>query len=386
MQTTFPSNADGQILIPADVITRQLETIFSAWGMPKDIIEPTVFTMVETDLRGIDSHGIGMMMRYEEYLTNGFLNINPDIKVLRESPAVAQLTGDSGLGHAPSVKAMEMACDKAEKLGVGVVSVTNSMHHGAVGAYALRAARRGLIGMGCTAAWARCIPPTRSKDAMFATNPIAFAAPASKNRHFVMDFATSTVAVGKVSIAWFNDRPLPVGWVVDADNNPVTDAAIAHPLCTKEPQGGLTPLGGSEEMSSHKGYGLAAMVEILSTILSGAMYGPALLKRDPQATNNMAGGHFFMALKPEFFREPGEFQQDLDDMIDALHAATPLDPDKPVLVHGDNEWAHFEARKKEGIPVPPKVTGLVKGIAERANVPFLLGEAPEEAASLWAGK
>lgn len=378
-KNTTPS----QVRIQANLLDKQIRAILSAWGMPEKIIEPTVYTMVETDLRGIDSHGIGMIMRYEEYLQKGLLNIHPNIEILRETPAVAQITGDAGLGHAPSVKAIEMACDKAEQLGVGIVSVTNSMHHGAVGAYALRAARRGMIGFGCTAAWAHCIPPTRSKDAMFATNPIAFAAPAGKNRHFVMDFATSTVAVGKISIAWFNDRPLPPGWVIDAEGQSVTDPAIAHPLCTKERQGGLTPLGGTEEMSSHKGYGLAAMVEILSTILSGAVYGPALIRRNSNAANTMSGGHFFMALKPEFFREPGDFQKDLDEMIDALHAATPIDPQKPVLVHGDNEWAHFDDRKKNGIPVPLKLLGLIKGVADRAGVDFLLGEVSENSPSLW---
>ena len=90
-----------------------------------------------------------------------------------------------------------------------------------------------------------------------------------------------------------------------------------------------------------------------------------------------------MALKPEFFREPGDFQKDLDEMIDALHAATPIDPQKPVLVHGDNEWAHFDDRKKNGIPVPLKLLGLIKGVADRAGADFLLGEVSENSHSLW---
>src|SRR5690606_12967865 len=148
----------------------------------------------------------------------------------------------------------------------------NSNHYCAAGAYALRAAEAGLLGITGTGSRTRCVVPTRARDAMFATNPIAFAAPARRNRPFVLDMATSTVAVGKVTLCWLNDRPVPAGWVVDEHGKAVTDAEAAKRYCQRLVEGGVTPLGGLPEMASHKGYGLAAMIEILSTQLSGGIY------------------------------------------------------------------------------------------------------------------
>jgi len=125
-------------------------------------------------------------------------------------------------------------------------------------------------------------------------------------------------------------------------------------------------------MASHKGYGLAAMIEILSTTLTGAIYS-ATAERNPRATGPYHNiGHFFMAIDPKAFRDDGAFEDELDDMIDALRAARPVDPALPVLVPGDPERAQFAKRSAEGIPVPAKLVDLVRAIAGRAGAPFLL--------------
>ena len=374
---------DDMVLVPADAIARQLDAIFRAWGMDQALIAPTIETMVETDLRGIDSHGITMIMRYEELLKAGALKMQPNIRITRETPAIAHIDADGAIGHAPSVQAMELACDKAAQVGVGVVVVRNSNHFGPAGAYPLRAARRGFIGMAATGGTAisRCIPPTRGRESMFATNPLAFAAPAQRNRPFVLDFATSTVAAGKVKLCWLNDKPVPDGWVLDEDGRSVSDAARAYEYSVRLIEGGLTPLGGTPEMSSHKGYGLAAMVDILSTTLSGACYAPG--RKDGSKEGGV--GHFFLAMDPAAFRSDGEFESDLDDMIDALHNSKPIDAALPVLVHGDPEWSSFDERQKTGVPLPKKLVALVYDVAKRCNAEFTLGEPPKDAGptSMW---
>jgi len=125
----------------------------------------------------------------------------------------------------------------------------------------------------------------------------------------------------------------------------------------------LTPVGGTAELSSHKGYGLAAMVEILSAMLTGAWYTPTREARHP-GEKHFNVGHFFLAIDPKAFRGEGEFETDLDDMIDALRASLPADPSQPVLVHGDPERAAMKERERNGIPVPDALAAQLRAIAK----------------------
>jgi LDH2 family malate/lactate/ureidoglycolate dehydrogenase len=171
-----------------------------------------------------------------------------------------------------------------------------------------------------------------------------------------------------------NNKPIPAGWVVDKDGQPVTDAAQAMYILRDQPKdagGGLTPIGGRPEMSSHKGYGLSMLAHILGGTLSGASFSPIRVKtQKPQDPDNL--GHFFMALDPKMFREEGAFEDDLDAAIDVLHSTKPVDPAEPVLVHGEPEARSREQRLREGIPIPKKLADQIRAISERAGVPYVL--------------
>ncbi|WP_374444440.1 Ldh family oxidoreductase [Stella sp.] len=363
----------GLPVVAAERLHRQIVAILAAWGMDAEIAEATAGAMVDTDLRGIDSHGVTMLIIYEERLRAGRLALRARPAILRETPVTALMDAGGGLGHFPSLAAIDLAIAKARRMGVALVAVRNSNHYGAAGTYALRAAEAGLIGVTGTGSRTRCVVPTGARNAMFATNPIAFAAPTRRNRPFVLDMATSTVAVGKVNLCWLNDRPVPAGWVVDGAGRPVTDAEEARQFCLRRVEGGVTPLGGLPAMASHKGYGLAAMIEILSTQLSGAIYcGTADTDPRAKATPYDDVGHFFLALDPRAFRPDGAFEDELDQMLDLLRRAPPVDPAQPVLVAGDPEWAHYDRRRVEGIPMPVKLVHHVRAIAARAGAPFLL--------------
>jgi LDH2 family malate/lactate/ureidoglycolate dehydrogenase len=216
-----------------------------------------------------------------------------------------------------------------------------------------------------TNVWNPAIVPTRASEPMFGTNPIAFAAPAGKNPTFCLDMATSTVAVGKTKLALLHGKPLAHGWAFDRAGRITTDAAAAVASHM------LTPLGGTAELSSHKGYGLAAMVEILCAMLTGAWFAPTREKRHP-GEKRFNVGHFFLALDPKAFRGEGEFEADLDDMIDALRAAKRVDPAQPVLVHGDPERAQMERREQHGIPVPEALAAQIRAIAKGSSAAVLL--------------
>jgi LDH2 family malate/lactate/ureidoglycolate dehydrogenase len=354
--------------VAADRLRRQLAAIFGAWGMPAGQAAVTVERMVESDLRGVDSHGVAMLALYDELRREGRLTVAPEVRVVRESPVTALIDGGGGLGHYPSTRAMELAVAKAMAAGIGAVAVRNSNHYGAAGVYALMAVRAGLIGVSTTGVHRPAVVPTFAAEPMFGTNPIAFAAPAGRNSPFCLDMATSTVAIGKLKLAAFAGRVIPEGWAVDDRGRPLTDPhqALRHRH--------LTFLGGTPEMSSHKGYGLGAMVEILSTILPGASYAPLRQSRRPGAARHDVG-HFFLALDPKAFRGEGEFEADLDDMIDALHAARPADPAEPVLVAGDPETRAVAERERDGIPLSPAVLDIVRAVCAGCGAPNLLTEA-----------
>ena len=352
----------------------QIAAILAAWGMSEDLARITTEVMIETNLAGVDSHGISMLTDYEQSRAKGKLNLNAQPKVVRENAVTALIDAGAGLGHPAAVHGMELAIAKARASGVGVVSVFNSHHFGSAGYYAAMAPRAGLVGLVTSATRSINTVPTRGRDALLGTNPIAFAAPARRNRPFLLDMATATSAANKVKVYELKGKPLPPGWVLDASGAPVTDATAAmDTLFKRGPNagGGLAPLGGTEEMSSYKGYGLAMMAHILGGTLSGASFSPLRVKtQKPADPDNI--GHFLLALDPKAFRPEGEFEHDLDQAIDVLHATPPIDPALPVLVAGDPEATERARRLREGIPIPAALAEKLRGVCARCGAPYLL--------------
>ena len=359
--------------VPAPRIREQLVSVLRAWGMSDAHADTTAEMMLETDLRGVDSHGISMLPTYDREYRAGRLNMRPSFKTVREGPAFALIDADASLGHPVSVHAMHLAVDKCRESGVAVVSVFNSHHFGAAGCYSRIAADRGAIGMVTASTRGVTMVPTFGAEPVMGTNPLAFAAPARRNAPFELDMATTTVAAGKVKVYKLNHRTLPAGWVVDDKNKTVTDPEQAFGYVFDKPEGGITPLGGSREVGGHKGYGLAVMVHILGGALAGASFSPIRNRtQKPSDPHNI--GHFFMAIDPRAFRGEGEFEEDLDQVIDTLHGARRADPAQPVLVAGDPEMATRSERLRDGVPVPDDLLEQLRGVAKSANVPFVLGD------------
>jgi len=357
--------------VPAREIQALLSSVFRAWGMPDEHARTAADVMVETDLRGVDSHGISMLPTYDREFRSGRLNMRPVFKTLRDGPAMALIDADASLGHPVSVHAMNLAVDKCRAAGVAVVSVVNSHHFGAAGCYSKIAADRGVIGMVTSATRGVTMVPTFAAEPVMGTNPIAFAAPARRNPPFQLDMATTTVAAGKVKVYKLNHKPVPSGWVVDGEGQTVTDETEAFGTVFDRPEGGITPLGGTRELGSHKGYGLAVMVHILAGTLSGASFSP-LRNRTQRPSDPHNIGHFFMAIDPHAFRPAGEFEEDLDQVIDVLHGARRADPNQPVLVAGDPEMLTRAERLEQGVPVPDDLMVQLREVATAAGVTFTL--------------
>jgi LDH2 family malate/lactate/ureidoglycolate dehydrogenase len=355
----------------APQIRQQLVSVFRAWGMSDAHAGTTAEMMLETDLRGVDSHGISMLPTYDREFRSGRLNMRPLFRTVREGPAMALIDADASLGHPVAVHAMNLAVDKCRETGVAVVSVFNSHHFGAAGCYSRIAADRGVIGMVTSATRGVSMVPTFAAEPVMGTNPLAFAAPAKRNAPFQLDMATTTVAAGRVKVHKLNHRPLPPGWVIDGAGQPVTDAEEAFGYVFERPEGGITPLGGAREQGGHKGYGLAVMVHILGGTLSGASFSPIRNRtQKPSDPHNI--GHFFLAIDPRAFRAGGEFEDDLDQVIDVLHNAQRADPVQPVLVAGDPEMATRSERLQHGVPIPDDLMDQLRAVAKSAGVPFVL--------------
>lgn len=356
------------ITVPAERLRRQLAAIFEAWDFDPEHIPTIVGLMVESDLRGIDSHGVGKIKLYEKHFRQGKVNPRPRLEIVRDLPSIALLDADNGMGHVSSKRAMELAIEKAEVTGVGAVSVRHSYHIGATGIYSGMAAARGLIGLAMTGATQPAMVPTFGKLSRLATNPVAFAAPARRNPPFSLDMATTSVAVGKIDLARWQEKPIPEGWAMNAEGGPETDPAAALAVEPKR----LTPLGGTRELGSHKGYGLAAMIETLVTVLSGSgSAGRDLKTWEPG--RYIDAGHFYMAIDPEFFRgEEGAFEEDLDALIDHLRETPRADSAQPVLVPGDPEQAARAERERAGIPMTEALCAEVEDVATAAGAAYFL--------------
>jgi len=359
--------------VRAGQVREQIVQVLTVWGMPGDLAATTADLMTETDLLGVDSHGISMLPAYEAKLRAGTLRIEARPRVVRDALSTALLDGMGGLGYPVAAQAMHLAVDKALEHGVGAVAVRNSHHFGAAGVYARIAVRRGAVGLVTSSANTLIMVPTHGAMPVLGTNPIAFAAPAAQNEPFVLDMATTTVAANKVKVYDFHGKPLPDGWAVDGQGNGVTDPAQAMQFIFDRPEGGLTPLGGTAAMSSHKGYGLAMMAQILGGTLGGsAMAARRAAVRQPGEPDDI--GHFFLALNPDAFREGGSFEEDVDDVIDTLRDTPPADPARPVLVAGDPETAERERRLRDGIPIPAALAQRLRALCERSGAPYLLGD------------
>jgi len=358
--------------VSAEVIRAQIEAILSAWGMGEEALRLTAEVMVETDLRGIDSHGISMLTQYAQMQEAGQLRIRAEPRIVRRSASTALIDGGAGLGHPAALMGMNLAIEKALAHDVGVVSVFNSHHFGAAGYYATMAVERGLIGIVSSTTRVISVVPTNGVERVLGTNPIAVAVPAGRHPPICLDISTSIAAANKVKVYALNEKDLPAGWVIDGQGRPVTDSGGAFKLIFEGSEGGLTPIGGAgSETGGHKGYGLGLVAQILSGTLSGGSFSPTRnLTQRPSDPDNI--GHFFMALNPAAFRPIEDFQSDLDGVIDTLHAVKPVRDDEPVLVPGEPEWAARAERLANGIPIPETLKLKLREIAESAGAPFLL--------------
>ena len=341
--------------------------IFNKIGCSEEDAQLATKVLLSADLRGVDSHGVARLSGYVRLWEAKRINTKPNIRIVHESPSTAVVDGDSGLGLVVAPKAMQIAIDKAEKVGTGWVSVKNSNHYGIAGYHAMMALSHDMIGMSMTNA-SPLVAPTFSLERLLGTNPIAVAIPANKQAAFVADFATTTAANGKLEILQRKGNDAPLGWIQDKKG---TQTKNPHEL--KE-GGALLPLGGDRDHGSHKGYCLGSIVDIFSAVLSGANYGPwvpPFVSFLPLPTDPVGAGigHFFGAMRVDAFRPADEFKSHMDNWIERFRKAPAIDGEK-VQIPGDPEREMENERMKKGIPLLEPVVKDLSEAGKKFGVKF----------------
>jgi len=342
------------------------QSVFIKMGCSEADALQAAGVLLAADLSGVDSHGVARLEGYVCLWEAGRINVQPDIKIIHESPSTATIDGDAGLGLVVAPFAMKTAIEKAKIAGTGWVAVQNSNHFGIAGIHAKMALAEDMIGLSMTNASA-LVAPTFSRERMLGTNPIAVAIPSGEEPPFVADMATTTVANGKLEILQRAEKEAPIGWVQNAYGQGTNDAAIL-----KE-GGALLPLGSDREHSSHKGYALGSIVDIFSAVLSGAAYGPwappfPAYVPLPQNPPGKGLGHFFGAMRIDAFRPASDFKENMDLWIRRFRKAQPVDAKQEVLIPGDPERLAEEHRKVHGIPLVPKVCQSLQALAKRFDI------------------
>jgi L-2-hydroxycarboxylate dehydrogenase (NAD+) len=331
-------------------------------GVPKEDAAVCADVLITADKFGIDSHGFNRLKPiYLDRIRDGILNPVTQFEIVRESPTTAVVDGHNGMGHVIAKKSMQMAIDKAAEFGMGMVTVRNSTHYGIAGYYALMAAKAGMIGNTGTNA-RPSIAPTFGVENMLGTNPLTFAMPTDEDFPFLLDCATSVSQRGKIEVYARLGKEVPEGWVIDENGESMTNAQeILKDLVAEKAS--MTPLGGSgEDTGGYKGYGYAAVVEILSAALQGGSYMKMLSGIENGKKVPYPLGHFFIAINISHFTELEDFKKTTGNILRELRASRKMPGHDRIFTAGEKEYLVWLERKEKGIPLNESLRKEIKQI------------------------
>ncbi|HME56029.1 MAG TPA: Ldh family oxidoreductase [Candidatus Lokiarchaeia archaeon] len=337
--------------LPVETVYNLIKDSFMAMGVSEDDAKIVADILIESDLRGIESHGVGRLYYYYVRIRDGQHLVTNPYYIVKETKTTALIDANNGEGHVVAYNAMKMAIAKAKEYGLGAVAVRNSTHFGIAGYYTNMAANEGLIGLTTTNA-RPSIPPTWSVEPMLGTNPLSWAMPTDEPFPFSLDCATSIVQRGKIE--WYDraGKPVPENLVIGNDGESLTDAAFILKGLTED-TAALLPVGGAGEATGgYKGYGYATVVEILSAALSTAKFLKGLSGVAEDGSKTFFGlGHFFLAIDPEAFCGLDEFKKTTGDIMRSLRAAKLAPGAERIYTAGEKEYYNKLKVQEEGVPI-----------------------------------
>jgi LDH2 family malate/lactate/ureidoglycolate dehydrogenase len=310
--------------------------------------------LVQTNLWGVDSHGVLRVGKYLDRLQNGSMNGKPDIKILQAGAGLEVLDADNGSGYVAGKAAMARAIELAEQQNIAAVGIINSNHCGATSLYARMALERDMIGIAMSNVAPNMVMTGGSRP-ITGNNPIAVAVPTFGDFPFVLDISLSAVAGGKLLMAAKNGEQIPFGWATDSDGRPTTDPQVGF-------NGFLLPLGG------HKGFGLSLLVDILCGVITGGSFQHQLksMYRYPNDPSNTA--HLMIVIKPLALISKQQMKERMSDFIKTIKESPMWDPDSEMLLPGEIEYRKEQERRRDGIPLSAALYDELAEIGSELNL------------------
>lgn len=333
-------------------ITNFVIDAFVGYGIPREDAEICADVLLESDKRGIESHGVNRFKPiYLDRIKAGIQKPVTEFEVVKDFAATAVVDGHDGMGQVVGYKAMTMAIEKAKKYGMGMVVARNSCHYGIAGYYATMATKAGMIGITGTNA-RPSIAPTFGVENMLGTNPLTFGMPTDEEFPFVLDCATSIVQRGKIEYYARIGKDTPAGQVIGRNGEALTNSVeILDDLNTGK--AALAPLGGiGEDLAGYKGYGYATVVEILSAALQQGNFLRALSGIGPNKEKIPYHlGHFFIAIDTEAFMGLEAFKKTAGDILRDLRNSQKAPGAERIYTAGEKEYLVWQKRKDSGVPI-----------------------------------
>jgi L-2-hydroxycarboxylate dehydrogenase (NAD+) len=352
-ETAKPAPGQPHVGIPElkEFVARALVSA----GIPPGDATQVAALMAETDARGGDAHGLFRLPQYVNQIQSGAINARPNIRILSDSIGTALVDGDNALGHLVMKRAAELAIEKAGHCGIGWVGTRRSNHAGPAQLYARMPAAQDMIGLYFCVGNANLLPPWGGTEVLLSTNPIAIAVPAWQHPSIVLDMATTNTAFGKIRLKAQRNEPMPEGWMIDRQGQPLTDPKRAS-------EGFLVPIGGP------KGYGLALMIGLLAGTLNGAAFGRDVVDYTVDSNTASNTGQTIVALDIATFADVQVFKQRVDELWEVMKSSPTLPGVDEVRLPGERSAQLYRERVAHGVPLGPELRRVSDELADRLGI------------------
>lgn len=348
----------GSISIRHEALKAFIQDAYVSIGMGAEDAEVVAGLMADADLQGSDGHGVIRLPGYVKRIRAGGMNLNPSIRIVRETSATAVIDGDNGPGHLVMSRATQVAMAKAREAGVGWVGARNSNHAGPASLYARKPLAHGMISLYFAVGNANHTAPWGGSELLLSTNPIAIGIPGGDEPDVVLDMATTVASYGKVKARAKQGKPLPEGWMVDRAGQPVLDPAHSA-------EGFLLPIGG------YKGYGLALAVGILAGTLNGAAMGRDVVDFNREFAAPTNTGQAIIVVDLNAFGDPSAFRGAIDALCRDLKHSQRLPGVDRIWVPGEQSHEKRQRHAEQGIPVVPALLQELDALAQDLGIATL---------------
>lgn len=343
---------------------------FAGVGVPKEEAKIVADVLLESDRRGIESHGCNRFKpMYIDRINDKVQYPTTNYEIIKETETTAVVDGHHGMGQVIGYKSMNLAIKKAKKYGLGMVVVRNSTHYGIAGYYASMAAKEGCIGITGTNA-RPSVAPTFGVEGMFGTNPLTIGVPTDEDFDFVIDCATSTIQNGKVEYYARINHPIPSGTIIDNNGKPVEGDAGEALKAIRGGTAALCTLGGiGEALGGYKGYGYALVVELLSSVLQDNLNLKDLSGKDKNGNKTHPQlGHFFIAIDTNHFLGEELCRKKAGEIMRKLRASKKMPGANRIYTAGEKEHLVWLERKDKGVPINEGVQKEMNAVRDQLHL------------------